>query len=72
MLNFLIALALQPIFIFLTLLTVEAVHFIHDEICAEVNRLKRDIKQAIWDAEWQWKLIRKDIRRWQKRYRNMK
>lgn len=72
MLKFLIALALQPIFIFLTLLVVDAIHYIHQEICAEVNRLKRDIKQAIWDAEWQWKLIRKDIRRWRKRYLNTK
>lgn len=64
MLKFLIALAVQPIFIFLTLLGVEAVHFIHDEICCTLNNLERDIKQLIWDLEWEYKLLRKDIKRW--------
>jgi hypothetical protein len=67
MLNFIIALAVQPIFIFLTLLVNEGVHFIHDEICAEANNFEKWKQQAKRDAEWQWKLLRKDIEKWQKR-----
>ena len=34
--------------------------YLYQEICAEVNKFKRWKKQAIWDIEWQWKLMRKD------------
>lgn len=64
MLNFLIALAVQPIFIFLTLFINELAHFIHDEICAEINNFKRWKRQTLWDLEWEYKLLRKDIKRW--------
>jgi hypothetical protein len=33
--------------------------FIYQEIRAEINKLKRNIKQAIWDIEWQIKLLRR-------------
>ena len=67
MLNFLIALAVQPICFMIAYTVIGGVIFIHQEICAEVRNLKQEAKQALWDAEWQWKLLRKDIERWQKR-----
>lgn len=64
MLKFIIALAVQPIFIILTKIMIEGIFFIHDEICAEINNFKRWKRQTLWDLEWEWKLLRKDFERW--------
>ena len=64
MLNFLIALAVQPIFIIFTKFLIELAFFIYDEVCCIINNLKREVRQAIWDFEWQYKLFRKALKTW--------
>lgn len=65
MLNFIIALAVQPIFIIFTKIMIEGVFFLYEEMCCNINNFKRWKRQALWDLEWEWKLLRKDIERWQ-------
>lgn len=64
MLNFIIALAVQPIFIIFTKFLIELAFFIYDEVCCTINNLKREIRQVICDIEWKINLYRKVIEKW--------
>ena len=64
MLNFLIALAVQPIFALFTYVIIRGVIYIYEEICADIKKAKRYIRQGIWDLEWKWKLWKRGVYEW--------
>lgn len=38
--------------------------YLVQEICADVKKAKRRIKQGVWDLEWEWKLWKEGVKEW--------
>lgn len=40
------------------------IFYAYEEILYAVKKLKRAMKESIWEIEWQWKLFKEDLSRW--------
>jgi len=38
--------------------------YLWQEICADIKKAKRRLRQGIWDLEWEWKLWKKGAIEW--------
>ena len=38
--------------------------YLCQEICADIKKAKRRIKQGIWDLEWEWNLWKEGVMEW--------